>query len=392
MKYFAPILSFVVNKGSLSDLNNKTGTYSAALSNIKFSNKKFKTPRDILFNVESVGGSYSYEIGKEYAMGSIRIPILSVNEGKILLDNLLKDSVVTDESLNIVKLDALNDINELNIDTLSYAKTRFAKELAGIEYSSGTIDSIKNIKKSDVENALQNIQKSSVFVKLEDPECPEIIGKFENQTDDRKITKTSNILHLEQKNIPQTHLFLGFLTKGGSDYTQEVVAVANETLGNFECGLALQRIREEKSAAYSVSVGHTLSRSYGVHYYYAGIAKENLEIVVKEIMTIIRELTSGQLKDEVFETSKNITIGRYKKTADNPDMALRFYVQQVVNKNGSSKIKTFSESINILEKVRKDDVLGYFLDLYKKTVPFLYAYGDTEKQNKDKLEDIISHV
>jgi predicted Zn-dependent peptidase len=391
MKYFAPILSFVVNKGSLFDLNNKTGMYSAALSNIKFSNRKFKSSRDILFNVESVGGSYSYEIGKEYAMGSIRIPILSVNEGKSLLEDLLKDSVVTDESLDKVKLDALNDINELNIDTFSYAKTRFAKELAGIEYSSGTTDSIKNIEKSDVENALEEIQKSSIFVKLEDPESPEVIGKFNHDIKDIKLTKTSNLIHLEQKNIPQTHLFLGFLTKGGSEYTQEVVTVANETLGNFECGLALQRIREEKSAAYSVSVGHPLSRSYGIHYYYAGIAKENLEIVVKEIMTIIRELTAGQLKDEVFETSKNITIGRYKKTADNPEMALRFYVQQVVNNSGG-KIKTFSESISILEKVKKEDVLSYFLDLYKGTLPFLYAYGDTEKQNKDKLEDILLHV
>jgi predicted Zn-dependent peptidase len=205
-------------------------------------------------------------------------------------------------------------------------------------------------------------------------------------------TRTSKTLVFEQKNIPQTHLFFGYATKGYCEFNNAVVTIASSMLSGLECGLAFQRIREEKSLAYAVWQNHVLSRSYGLHYFYAGVAEKNLYETIEVLIQIIHEMHDSQKHRSLFEIAKKVAIGKIKKTMDNPEYALRYYLREFSQDFEIGNTRTLSQYLKNVENTKFEEVVEYFEKVYKNNKPLVYAIGNIKNLDQAKFKSLLNNV
>ncbi len=357
-------LNIWINVGSIDEEVSNNGV-SHFIEHIVFKGTKTRTALEIAEQSENVGANLNAFTDREHTCFHSRILseyTLVVLE--LFLDMLfntkIKDSdFELEKQVILEEIKMYEDISEDLVQDLLYEVIWKGHPLG--KPITGTIESIKNLKKSAVVNHLSDLYTpDNIIISLAGKyNLEEVIKKIEELTSHitTKLKKkdlppliiTPDVF-IKNKKIEQTHL--NFATKGVSVYDEDryTLAVMDIAIGGGMSSRLFQEIREKRGLAYSVSSYYHTNRLGGLFGVYSGTtAKESnhvIELILKELNTIREnglkpdelERAKMQLRTSLFlelestmvRASRNALYDFYYNRFLTPD-EINYSVQSIIN-------------------------------------------------------------
>lgn len=123
---------------------------------------------------------------------------------------------------------------------------------------------------------------------------------------------------LREKDTEQMHICVGF---PGTGYGQDEIypqAVLNTVLGGSMSSRLFQRVREELGMAYTVYSYPNSYQGSGTFGVYAGVSPKNGQLVLEEMLAVIRRLVDEGMTEKEFRDAKTQLRGGYLLGLESP--------------------------------------------------------------------------
>lgn len=301
----------------------KINGISHFIEHILFKGTKNRSSKEIVYEIESIGGQINAFTAKEYTCFYVRVLDEFLQKGfDILSDLILNPVIATDEvekektviieEINMTKDDpeeilyqSLNDLIWKN-QTLSYP-------IIGKE------STVKKIDRTKIEDYMrkrympQNIV-ISVAGNFEEEKLVEFVEmyfgdwKCSNNKKDGVNFISKPVFNrgavIKNKKIDQAHLAITFEGFGQEDEKVYELLVLSNILGGGMSSRLFQRIREELGLVYSITSFVSTFKDAGVLIIYAGTNPKNISAVYKEIMSQLRLFLKGEILLDEVEVAK----------------------------------------------------------------------------------------
>lgn len=301
----------------------KINGISHFIEHILFKGTKNRSSKEIVYEIESIGGQINAFTAKEYTCFYVRVLDEFLQKGfEILSDLILNPVIATDEvekektviieEINMTKDDpeeilyqSLNDLIWKN-QTLSYP-------IIGKE------STVKKIDRAKIEDYMreryipQNIV-ISVAGNFEEEKLVEFVEmyfggwKCSNNKKDGVNFISKPVFNrgavIKNKKIDQAHLAITFEGFGQEDEKVYELLVLSSILGGGMSSRLFQRIREELGLVYSITSFVSTFKDAGVLIIYAGTNPRNISAVYKEIMSQLRLFLKGEILLDEVEVAK----------------------------------------------------------------------------------------
>ncbi|WAM37470.1 M16 family metallopeptidase [Caldicellulosiruptor acetigenus] len=301
----------------------KINGISHFIEHILFKGTKNRSSKEIVYEIESIGGQINAFTAKEYTCFYVRVldeflqkgfDILSdlILNPVIAIDEVEKEKTVIIEEINMTKDDpeeilyqSLNDLIWKN-QTLSYP-------IIGKE------STVKKIDRTKIEDYMrkrympQNIV-ISVAGNFEEEKLVEFVEmyfgdwKCSNNKKDGVNFISKPVFNrgavIKNKKIDQAHLAITFEGFGQEDEKVYELLVLSNILGGGMSSRLFQRIREELGLVYSITSFVSTFKDAGVLIIYAGTNPKNISAVYKEIMSQLRLFLKGEILLDEVEVAK----------------------------------------------------------------------------------------
>lgn len=301
----------------------KINGISHFIEHILFKGTKNRSSKEIVYEIESIGGQINAFTAKEYTCFYVRVLDEFLQKGfDILSDLILNPVIATDEvekektviieEINMTKDDpeeilyqSLNDLIWKN-QTLSYP-------IIGKE------STVKKIDRTKIEDYMrkrympQNIV-ISVAGNFEEEKLVEFVEmyfgdwKCSNNKKDGVNFISKPVFNrgavIKNKKIDQAHLAITFEGFGQEDEKVYELLVLSNILGGGMSSRLFQRIREELGLVYSITSFVSTFKDAGVLIIYAGTNPKNISAVYKEIMSQLRLFLKGEILFDEVEVAK----------------------------------------------------------------------------------------
>lgn len=357
-------LNIWINVGSIDEEVSNNGV-SHFIEHIVFKGTKTRTALEIAEQSENVGANLNAFTDREHTCFHARIlseytMVVLELFLDIIFNTKIKDSdFELEKQVILEEIKMYEDISEDLVQDLLYEVIWKGHPLG--KPITGTIESIKNLKKTAVVNHLNDLYTpDNIIISLAGKyNLEEVIKKTEELTS--HITTKSKKKDLppliitpdvfvKNKKIEQTHL--NFATKGVSVYDEDryTLAVMDIAIGGGMSSRLFQEIREKRGLAYSVSSYYHTNRLGGLFGVYSGTtAKESnhvIELILKELNTIREnglkpdelERAKMQLRTSLFlelestmvRASRNALYDFYYNRFLTPD-EINYSVQSIIN-------------------------------------------------------------
>jgi predicted Zn-dependent peptidase len=301
----------------------KINGISHFIEHILFKGTKNRSSREIVYEIESIGGQINAFTAKEYTCFYVRVLDEFLQKGFDILSDLIlnpvialeemeKEKTVIIEEINMTKEDpeeilyqSLNDLIWKN-QTLSYP-------IIGKE------STVKKIDRNKIENYMreryipQNIV-ISVAGNFEEEKLVEFVEmyfgdwKCSNNKKDGVNFISKPVFNrgavIKNKKVDQAHMAITFEGFGQEDEKVYELLVLSNILGGGMSSRLFQRIREELGLVYSITSFVSTFKDAGVLIIYAGTNPKNISAVYKEIMSQLRLFLRGEILLDEVEVAK----------------------------------------------------------------------------------------
>lgn len=311
-------LNIWINAGSIDEEVSNNGI-SHFIEHIVFKGTKTRSALDIAEQSENVGANLNAFTDREHTCYHTRVLSEHTLVGLELLLDMLFNSKVKDEDFELEKqviieeIKMYDDTPEDLVQDLLYEVIWKGHPLS--KPITGTTESIKNLKKSSINNFMTDMYTPdnmiiSVAGKFS---LDEITKRAEELTSGIKIKCKKNDAppltitpdtFIVDKAIEQAHL--SFATKGVSVYDEDryTLAVMDIALGGGMSSRLFQEIREKRGLAYSISSYYHTNKLGGIFGVYAGTPAKEANLVVDLILKELNTVKQNGLKSDELERAK----------------------------------------------------------------------------------------
>ena len=179
--------------------------------------------------------------------------------------------------------------------------------------------------------------------------------------------------HEETKPVSQGRLNIGMrvgTVMGDDDYY--ATSIFNEIFGGSSISKLFMNVREKKSLCYYCSSVYMISK--GVIFVACGIKSQNKDAAYDEIMRQLDEMKKGNFTDADITTAKKQLYNALKQVNDSPSGLESYYYRR----NMANIPYTPEESIKLIEKVTKEDIIRVAEKVFVDTVYFLCGTEEEE--------------
>ena len=176
---------------------------------------------------------------------------------------------------------------------------------------------------------------------------PVALPELSIRTKARSVKEVTEVMDISQAN-----LLLGFRTATAIfDADWRAMSVYNAVLGGSLTSKLFCVLREKMSLCYSVSSSPDALK--GILIIYAGIAAENRDVAVKEVLNQMDEIKKGNVTAEEMENARGALIHSLTGLPDNPAALADWYLPRVL----AGKTETPSQIVSELQAVTVEDVI-----------------------------------
>ena len=358
--------SLVIATENLYDLklmssNYRIGNYAIMTFRTRFLNEKFtesgmncesiKFFLDVIFNPKLDENNDLLKCKRK-----IEKSILSLKDNKIryAMTRLLETTGDMPYSYN--NYGYLDDLEKITIDKVNDYYNSIIKDDIIDVYVVGDVD------EAAIKAIFRENFKVTTFHKQE-------VNLIAPELDNLKKVKEIK----ESDSVNQTQLAILFNIHNLSDRERKyVLLVYNEMLGGTANSLLFDAVREKNSYAYYVN---SIVKSYdNFLIVYAGIGKGNEKNVLKIIDKTLKDVASGRILEDKFNSAKETIISAIKASVDTPmGIISNYYAMTLVNS------PDVVERIQNMQSVTMDEITKVVKKISMHTIYILE--GNDEKNN-----------
>jgi predicted Zn-dependent peptidase len=333
--------------------------------------KKYPTTKILSEVVDSIGGEFNANTGKEHTQYYIsaakqHLPIIFD-----VLTELIKNPTFVEKELEREKGVILEEINmykdnpQIHVETL-FEETLWPNTPLGRDIA-GTAEKVKAITRQDVINYRTKwYQPENMIIALagnfSQTEVEKYVEKNWLNVKNKKVGKWISVkpspkgptLKIQNKSTEQAHMFVGFPAYAYDLRKNYPLKVLSAILGAGLSSRLFIQIRERKGLAYYVTSSTENYLDTGTFYVKSGLkissAPEALEMILKELKKVREKgITRAELKK-----AKEQIKGRVALSLENTHEKLDWCLGQEAF---TKKIVSLEKTFEILDKVKLEDVL-----------------------------------
>ncbi len=269
---------------------------------------------------------------------------------EVIFHPYLPQGIFCEEYVKGEKKQALLEIASLVNNKARYAKGRMIEHMCKLEpYSTCAIGTRSEIGKITAESLTAYYKQ---FLKTSQIELF-FVGRFDQEKVKKQVeklfigcdrafaplpplsirTKARTVKEItETMDITQANLLMGFRTACTIyDKTWRAMSLYNAVLGGSLTSKLFCVLREKMSLCYSIS--STPDALKGILSVYAGIAPENREVAIREVLNQMEEIRKGNITSEELENARGALVHSLRGLQDNPAVLADWYLPRILTGN-----------------------------------------------------------
>jgi len=292
------------------------------IEHILFKGTKNRSSREIVYEIESIGGQINAFTAKEYTCFYVRVLDEFLQKGFDILSDLILNPVIASEEIEKEKTVIIEEINMTKDDP----EEMLYQSLNNLIWKSQTLSypiigkesTVKKIDKTKIEGYMKEryIPQNIVISVAGNFAEEKLIEFVEMYFGDWKCSNTTDVGYciskpvfnrgvvIKNKKSDQAHLAVTFEGFGQENEKVYELLVVSNILGGGMSSRLFQRIREELGLVYSISSFVSTFKDAGVLIIYAGTNPKNIAAVYKEIMNQLNLFLKGEILPDEVEVAK----------------------------------------------------------------------------------------
>ncbi len=216
--------------------------------------------------------------------------------------------------------------------------------------------------KYDINKVQTDIMENENIKKLK----PRIENYILNNEYTESKQNVDNIKEITEKmEVTQGKLVIGLDVVSNIENLQCVSLVYNAILGDGASSMLFQNVREKAGLAYSARSNYIKQKAN--IFIRCGIQIENFEKALNIVKDQLENMKKGNFTDEDIENAKKYLIAGIKTIEEEQDSEVIFYIGQEIAKTN----RTVKEYIELIEKVKRDEILEIAKAVQINTIYFL---------------------
>ncbi|WAM34879.1 M16 family metallopeptidase [Caldicellulosiruptor morganii] len=356
--------------GSRYETKSENGI-SHFIEHILFKGTENRSAKEIVYEIESIGGQINAFTAKEYTCFYVRVLDEFLEKAFEILSDIILNPLISQEDIEKEKTVIIEEINmskddpeEIlyqSLNDLIWKGEALSYPIIGKETTVKKVDKDRILnfmnKRYRPENAVISVAGNfdeKFLVSL----CEKYFGRWENNTratDENKTKPAFNRgIAIKSKKGDQVQIAIAFEGFGQQHEDVYKLLIVSNILGGGMSSRLFQKIREDLGLVYSVSSFVSTYKDVGSLIIYAGTNPKNLEVVYKEILNQIGLLVKGNLKPEEVEVAKQQIKGSIIFGLENTSSRMSNIGKNMLLLN---KVIDLNEIIDKINSIRFDQVM-----------------------------------
>ena len=194
----------------------------------------------------------------------------------------------------------------------------------------------------------------------------------------------SQHLALEERDIAQTNLAVGFPSIPRTDPDRYALLILNSILGVGMSSRLFREVREERGLAYSIGSSLTRHSDTGVFTVSAGVSPENVSETVRVILAELEKLVDEPVGQDELVKGRDYTVGSFRLSLETPQALAQRCGENLITMGA---IEPVEQVVEKLEAVDIEDVQRVATRIIQPGKATLAAVGPS--LNEDELAKLI---
>ncbi|MGL5478012.1 MAG: M16 family metallopeptidase [Clostridium sp.] len=358
----------MIKNGSRNETEDISGI-SHFIEHMLFKGTKKRSAKDIVSQIENVGGQLNAFTGKEITCYYIKSLSTHLELDLDILSDMILNSEFNDEEIEKEKNVVIEEINmneDMPEDVLEniHAKSCFGDSSLSRPIL-GNINSIKNLTRDKIldfiseKYAPQN-SVISICGNFDEEKIVSLIEKYFKNWKSKEFkedifldTKIQSNSLYKSKEIEQLHINLGLNGLPFGDERGYALILLNNIFGGGASSILFQKVREELGLCYTI---YSYAQPYvniGSLNIYIGLSKEQaskaLEVIKRELDTFVK----FGITDEEFEINKEKIKANYILGLESTSSKMFANCRSMLFRG---RVRTQEEVIEKIDNITKEDI------------------------------------
>ncbi len=342
--------------------------------------KKYPTAKKLSEVVDSIGGEFNANTGKEHTQYYIRAASEHLPFIAEVLTDLVQNPLFDEKEMEREKGVIIEEINmykdnpQIHIESL-FEETMWPGSALGRDIA-GTADIIRAIKRQDILDYRKKWYHPSNMIiaiagKFDEAQLQSLIEKSWANISDKApgkpdaVTEKNGSIKLSVQNKPseQAHMMVGFRAFDYNHKQNTQLQLLSTILGGGMSSRLFIQIRERRGLAYYVGASTNNYLDTGNFYVRAGLkvssAPEAMEVILDELMKLAEDGVIGK----ELKKAKEYVKGKTVLAMEDPHGTLDWYLTQTAF---MKKIESPKEVFAKIDKIQADEIQDLAKKLFTK--------------------------
>jgi predicted Zn-dependent peptidase len=383
-QFLSTVMGYILPIGAHQDPEGKEGLSKIVEQAYKFGCKKYPDPEVLFLALENTGAVLWTNSDRESLSISISVPKENYEEAKQILDNIVFDPTLSQESFENIVTSQKMDIDQIKSDDQWYAAKTFSNALLGERDTYGTKQSLESISLGDVKKTLHRDKSEFAFIRIDGPELMQIDNPKQYSPTSDILRKQKRLTHLD-RDLEQKVLMYGFSTNGQADDKYLVRKIATSILYSGLVGLTVEKIREEHSAAYYAYASSQLLSTKGGYYMGAGVSEANVVKAANLMAEIFDQVSKGEFEESRISDAKEYFKGEIGRAYDSLDTLFAYTSMWMLR---GEDVPDYRQLVKDIDMVTKEQLIEFYSSVVKGN-NYIVVNGSLSAENKNQLKNLI---
>ena len=332
--------------------------------------KKYPTAKKLSEVVDSIGGEFHANTGKEHTKYFIRAAAQHLPLVFDVLTDLLQNPLFDEKEIEREKGVIIEEINmykdnpQIHVEAL-FEETMWPDTPLGRDIA-GTAQVILSTKKPDVLSYRERYYHPSNTIiaiagKFDPSQVDDLISKYWSQVPKKKDNGYKPLVYkqsvprfkIENKVTEQAHMIVGFPAYGYGDKRNYALRVLATVLGGGMSSRLFIQIRERRGLAYYVGASSNNYLDTGNFLIQAGLKVASAPQALDTILQELRKIREDGITNKELKKAKEYLKGKIALALEDPHAQMDWYLNQEAF---IGRLKTPKQMFEELEKISFEDV------------------------------------
>lgn len=332
--------------------------------------KKYPTAKKLSEVVDSIGGEFNANTGKEHTQYFIRAASQHFPLVFEVLTDMLQNPLFDEKEMEREKGVIIEEINmykdnpQIHIEAL-FEETLWPKTALGRDIA-GTADIIRNSKRKDIVDYRNLFYRPSNIIiavagKFDQAQLDELVKTYWSKVPDKKIGKWDKVtgkqtaprLNIENKQTEQAHMIVGFPAYQYGNKKNVALRLMSVVLGGGMSSRLFIQIRERRGLAYYVGASYNNYLDTGNFLVQSGLKISSAPEALETILTELRKVRDEGVTAKELKKAKEYIKGKIALGLEDSHAQLDWHLNQEAF---VGKIKSVKDLFAEVEKTTLADI------------------------------------